>query len=302
MKLPNFLIVGAAKCGTTSLYRYLEQHPDVFMPRWKELSLFIGDPYGPLHRVKKPAYYRMVFKKAGREKAVGEASTCYLYDPDAPRLIQSGLGDIKIIITLRNPVDMAYSLYNHQLRKEGEHLTTFESALRAEAGRLRSARFRKTCYGWHANYYYSTRGYYHEQVKRYLDTFGRENVKLFLFDDLAADPAGITREAYRFIGVESSFTPEIKIHNQGGRIVAVPRFWEDRGLLQKTVSFVFSRNFPRKLPLLIKKRKLGPASPIDRATAQRLSLKFQEDIGRLEQLIARDLSAWRTGAVRGAHG
>lgn len=264
------------------------------MPRWKELSLFIGDPHGPLHRVRKPAYYHMVFSKAGPEIAVGEASTGYLYNKSSPELIKAGLGDIKIIILLRNPVDMAYSLYNHQLRKEGESLKTFESALQAEEKRINSHRFRRQCYGWHANYYYFSRGLYHNQVKRYIDTFGRENIKIFLFDDLASDPAGIAQQAYRFLGIYSRFVPAVRIHNKGGKIVAVPRFWEDRGLLQKTVSFVFSGNLFRKLPMLIEKRKIGPARPICLATARQLSKRYLDDIRRLEQLIGRDLTAWKS--------
>ncbi|MFC1812830.1 sulfotransferase domain-containing protein, partial [Thermodesulfobacteriota bacterium] len=185
--MPNFLIVGAAKSGTTSLYSYLNQHPDIFMPKWKELSFFIGDPAGPIHKVKKPEFFLRVFATVANQTAVGEASTSYLYDESAPKRIKEVLGAIKIIIVLRNPVDMAYSLYNHQVRKEGETLENFEAALEAEADRIRDPIFRKKCYGWHANYYYYHRGLYYEQVKRYLDVFGNENVIIFLFEDLADD-------------------------------------------------------------------------------------------------------------------
>ena len=126
---PNFLIVGAAKSGTTSLYHYLRQHPDIFMPEWKELSLFIGDPFGPLHRVKKPLYYQKAFSKVRDQNAVGEASTAYLFDEAAPKIIKAQLGKIRIIIILRDPVAMSYSLYNHQLRKEGETIENFQEAL-----------------------------------------------------------------------------------------------------------------------------------------------------------------------------
>jgi len=113
---PNFLIVGAAKSGTTSLYAYLKQHPDIFMPEWKELSFFTGDTFTPLHKAKKPQYYYRVFAKAKNEAAVGEASTSYLYDETAAGMIKEKLGNIKIIIALRDPVAMSYSLYNHQLQ------------------------------------------------------------------------------------------------------------------------------------------------------------------------------------------
>ena len=142
---PNFLIVGAAKCGTTSLYRYLSQHPDIFMPEWKELSLFIGDPFGPIHKVKKPYYYRKVFSKVKNQTAVGEASTTYLFDAAAPKIIKEQLGAIRIIITLRDPVNMSYSLYNHQLRKEGETIENFEEALAKEEDRRNDPEFKRKC-------------------------------------------------------------------------------------------------------------------------------------------------------------
>ncbi|MEJ2171099.1 MAG: sulfotransferase domain-containing protein [Desulfobacterales bacterium] len=138
-KMPNFLIVGAAKAGTTSLYEYLRQHPDIFMPEWKELSFFIGDACGPLHQARKAGYYYRVFSEVKQERAIGEASTSYLYDRAAPAIIKSKLGLVKILIILRDPVAMSYSLYNHQLRKEGETIADFEAALEAEGKRPRSA-------------------------------------------------------------------------------------------------------------------------------------------------------------------
>ena len=74
------------------MHRYLNQHPDIFMPEWKELSLFIGDPFGPIHKVKTPYYYRKVFSKVQKQTAVGEASTPYLFDEAAPRIIKEQLG------------------------------------------------------------------------------------------------------------------------------------------------------------------------------------------------------------------
>ena len=291
MALPNFLIVGAAKCGTTSLYRYLSQHPDIFMPKWKELSLFIGDPYGPLHRVKKTHYYYRVFSKVKNETAIGEASTCYLYDKASPNLIIDALGPIKIIIILRNPVDMAYSLYNHELRKEGETIDSFETALRIEGERYSSDLFQKQCYGWHANYYYFNRGLYYDQVRRYFNIFGKQNVKILLFDNLIIDPVKLSQLTYRFLGVDTNFLPEIKIHNRRGPLVTIPKFWRDYGLFQKTLSFALSKNLLRKAKLLIQKRRLGRSDPINITTAQLLSKRFLNDICRLESLIQKDLSA-----------
>lgn len=293
--MPNFLIVGAAKSGTTSLYRYLSQHPDIFMPKWKELSFFIKDPFGPIDKVKKPEYYCRVFAKVQNQSAIGEASTSYLVDESAPKRIKEVLGTIKILIVLRDPVEMSYSLYNHQARKEGETLKTFEAALEAEEGRRRDHCFRKKCYGWHANYYYYHRGLYFGQVKRYLDTFSKDNVMIFLFEEFISDPVWIAQRAFRFLGVDDSFVPVIKVHNPAGNILNIPRFWEDAGLFQKTVSFVFSRNLIRKIPFLLRNIDRKPPQPINPTTAQRLRKRFHDDICSLEQLIGRDLSTWKKG-------
>lgn len=291
--MPNFLIVGAAKAGTTSLYEYLRQHPDIFMPQWKELSFFIGDPYGPLHRVRKPAYYRKVFSGVKHHRAVGEASTSYLYDRTAPEIIKSKLGPVKILIILRDPVAMSYSLYNHQSRKEGETITDFESALAAEGKRLNDPAFKKKCYGWHANYYYFQRGLYCEQVQRYLDTFGQDHVKILLFDELAGDAVRVVQEVYRFLEVDDTFVPEIRVHNPAGGVISIPRFWQDTGLFLKTFQYVFSKNIIRKIPHLLRNIGRKPPAPLNRDTERNLRQKFYGDICRLEQLIGKDLSAWK---------
>ena len=291
--LPNFLIVGAAKAGTTSLYEYMRQHPNIFMPEWKELSFFIGDPFGPLHRVKKPQFYYRVFADTHNCKAVGEASTSYLFDTDAPDIIFKKLGLIQIIIILRDPVAMSYSLYNHQVRKEGETISDFESALAAENQRRQSLGFRESCYGWHANYYYYHRGLYFEQVKRYLDRFGKKHVKILLFDELTKTPVPVVQDLYRFLSVDDSFVPAIKVHNPAGGILNIPRFWKDTGLFLKTFQFVFSKNLVKKMPHLCRNLGRKPPLPINSDTAHRLRKNFENDICRLEDLIGKDLSAWK---------
>jgi hypothetical protein len=245
-------------------------------------------------RVKSLHDYRRLFSDIRNEKAIGEASTCYLYDASSPIRIRNSLGPIKIVIILRNPVDMAYSLYNHQLRKEGETIEVFEDALKAETNRFNSDLFKKECYGWHANYYYFRRGLYHDQVKRYIDTFRESRVKVFLFDDLVKNPAAIAQQIYQFLEVDDTFSPSVSIFNKTGTKIDIPDFWEDIGLFRKTVSFVLSKNAIRKVRLLVQKRNLPPTRPIRIDTAKSLSKKFEADIVRLEDLLEVDLSFWKS--------
>jgi hypothetical protein len=290
---PNFLIVGAAKCGTTSLHRYLSQHPQIFMPEWKELSLFIDDPFGPLHRVPSAAVYYRLFEKAAGFPARGEASTAYLYNPASPRLIRSALKDPRIVIILRDPVAMSYSLYHHEYRKEGETIDRFEDALAVEPNRMKDPGFQGRCFGWHANYYYFHRGLYTPQVKRYLERFGPARVCILLFEELKHSPLATVRTLYRFLGVDDAFVPELKIYNKAGELLNVPRFWSDGGLFLKTAQYALKGNVFRKMPHLLR-NLIRPRLPKMRPkTARRLRRRFRPDIEALEKLIERDLSRWK---------
>lgn len=291
--LPNFLIVGAAKSGTTSLYKYLKQHPDIFMPERKEPCFFVGDPSGLTYQIKKEKYYRKLFATVQNESAIGEASTAYLYDNEAPKRIIEYLGKIKIIILLRNPIEAVYSLYNHEVRREGETLRTFEEALEAEETRRGNPEFKKNCYGWHANYYYFDRGMYYRQVKRYIDMFGRHNMLIFIFEELTGNPVSLAKKAFRFLEVDTAFVPEFKRHNPGGTILDIQRFWTDAGLFQQIFHSIFSGNIIKKALLLLRNACRKPAGPIAETTAQTLRKRFYDDICRLEQLTEKNLSAWK---------
>ena len=290
---PNFLIVGAAKCGTTSLYRYLNEHPRIFMPEWKELSLFIDDPSGPLHRVPTAHRYYRLFSAARRHTARGEASTAYLFNRAAPGLIAAALEGVRIIIILRNPVEMAYSLYHHEYRKEGETLPTFEKALAAEPRRFKNPEFTRHCFGWHANYYYFLRGLYAPQVKRYLDRFGKKRVRIVLFEDLKASPLAVARGLYRFLGVSDDFSPTLKVYNKAGELLNIPRFWTDEGLFFKTAAYLVKGRLFRKLPHLARNLLLPRPPKMRPETKNRLREKFRPSIEALEALIERDLSGWK---------
>ena len=160
---PNFFIVGAAKAGTTSLHRYLEQHPQVFMSSVKEPRFFEAgwEKIGKARflipaRIAGEREYLQLFKEAGESKAIGEASPSYLYDEEAPYLIKEKIPKAKIIISLRDPIDRAYSQYLHFVRA-GIETKPFCDALFNELGD-----------------YYVQPGQYSDQVRRYLEVFGRD--------------------------------------------------------------------------------------------------------------------------------
>ena len=216
---PNFFVVGAAKSGTTSLWQYLRQHPDIFMPTdiaLKEPSYYC-DSYGVEGY---EAYLSIFFRDVRNEKRIGEASTPYLTSPESARKILEAVPDAKIIMLLRNPVNRAYSLWKWMHAYRYETISSFEDALEAEFNCRRNnpeflSQFRKggSTYYWDFMYFHS--GLYHTQVKRYHDLFPKEQLSMIIFEDFIQNPLQMVQELYDFLGVDSNFSPEIKIHNEG---------------------------------------------------------------------------------------
>jgi hypothetical protein len=297
MALPNFVIVGAAKCGTTSLYQYLKPHPEVFMSKRKEPNFFVGDP-GHRNKVTEEEY-KALFAAVTIEKAVGEASVAYLYDRSAPQGIYDYLGaKTKIIVLLRNPVDMAYALWGHMVRAGGEKLP-FADALQAESQRIQDETFRRDAIGWVYSYAYSDRARYAQQVERYVWRFGVSQVRVYVFEEFFHDALLYYRDVCRLLGVREDFTPEVKIYNPTGPVIST--FLQDVVNVRKPWKEPIKLVVPKAARKWLKTRiywlnrwnhiPLPKLSPRERETAWQL---FGEDIGRLEQLLGRNLlSVWR---------
>lgn len=293
MTLPNFFIVGAAKSGTTSLYRYLQQHPQIFMPELKEPSFFIDWERG----VQTQQDYEALFSTASGYKAIGEASTAYLFNSATPERIRTLIPNARIIIMLRNPVEMAYALWrmNRQNDSTGEKFS-FSVALQKETQRMLDSEFPGRCGPWwHQNYYYFHRGLYHDQVKRYLDLFGRSKTKIFPFEEFKEDPLKICQELFLFLDVDPEFIPVMKIHNanipvrhSGLHKLLTKSSWGQRmdSISNKgRVPYFWLWEFLMKLNL-----KKPP--PLGEQLRKELITKFRPDIEKLEGLIGRDLSLW----------
>jgi hypothetical protein len=197
--LPNFLILGAQKAGTTALYAYLHWHPQVTGPSFKEVSFF------DRHYARGERWYRAHFP-ARRREAIGEASPSYLLHPLAPERVAGLLPDARLIALLRNPVDRAFSHYQHEVALGREPLS-FEDALAAEDERLRGEverMLRDPTYFSHAwwNYTYAARGRYAEQLERWYAAFPRERLLVLLTEELAQDPGPTYRRVLDFLGLE----------------------------------------------------------------------------------------------------
>jgi hypothetical protein len=284
---PNFLIVGAARSGTTSLCYWLKQHPEVFMPDNKEPSYFVNG-YG----VSNWDIYVSLFKAGEGKRAIGEASTAYLSAPEAPKWIRKMLGQVRIIILLRNPVERALSLYAWMVMEGYEWLPTLESAVAEEDKRYADEQFRRTCPEWFWDYMYFRSGLYCEQVERYISVFGRDLVRIYLFEDLVSSPGKVYSELCEFLGISDTFRPVFSPQNPS----RIPRFIKLQ-YLARTAMSVQNRNL-RKLAALIAplimslNTRLGHKAVMSPLFRRKLLDMYRSDITNLADLIRRDLSEW----------
>lgn len=217
--LPSFRLVGAPKCGTTSIASCMTRHPQVHLSPIKEPKFFTaqfvpfplrgpGDAFVENFTVKSFDQYRRLFCRVRSERAVGEASvdSLYFYRQTIP-LIKKVLGDVKIIIVLHNPVDRAFSAYKNMLRDARESLS-FEEALEIEEDRSRN--------GYEYLWRYIDVGFYHRQVKAFLENFTR--VKVLILEHFAKGSFEPLRQLFEFLEVDPSFSPKRQLlFNVSGR-------------------------------------------------------------------------------------
>ncbi|MEZ4677505.1 MAG: sulfotransferase [Caldilineaceae bacterium] len=285
MTLPNFVIAGVKKASTTSLYYYLDQHPQIFMSPIKEPKFFAYDPRDPecvnadhnRFPVRTLSDYEMLYADANGAHALGEASPLYIDSQFALEQMAQLIPNVRLIFSLRQPVERAYSLYLMGIR-DGVERRSFYEAVRNDLGR------------WQGFQYY-------QALKPWFERFGANQIRVVLFEDLKKDPVGITQSLYEFLGVDSTFVPDTsEKHNVGG----VPK----NMVLQRTVTSI-RRSRLRKFIVdyvpqswrsaytHMHKRNLQKAPPMPADAAYLLQDLYSDDVRALETLLQRDLSIWK---------
>ncbi len=295
MNTPNFLVIGAQKAGTTSLYHYLKQHPAIFMPTLKEPHFFsseneVSDEYPLLKSnvvIRDIENYRKLFKNVQEEIAIGEASPSYLYWAKTPETIKYYIPEVKLIAILRQPIERAYSNYLHAVRIGVEKNDNFEEAINEEF----ECRKRGIAQS-HIRHYYA-KGFYSQQLQRYYNLFDQEQIKIWLFDELTSNPHKVMKEMYNFLGVDSAFTPDVsERHNTSG----IPKNPISKLIMKREIKRfrnTIKKYLPNYLTKQIRKWVLKKAYPLSAETRARLTQKYySEEIPKLQALIDRDLSAW----------
>ena len=296
--LPNFLIIGAAKSGTTAIYTYIKQHPEIFMSPKKELRYFSNIypqpknvPNQYIHEsVSSLEEYEHFFDGVTDERVIGESSPTYLYTPGTAENIKLNIPHVKLLVILRNPIDRAYSAYTHALREWKEPAKTFKEALDLETQRIEA--------GWGMLWHYTNAGFYFEQLSRYYRIFDSLQIKVVLYDDLVNDPYDLLQDIFLFLGVDIKFKPDISSRpNVSGfpknaRLdIFLRKLFLGDNLLKRISQNLFPTAFRKKVTTKIRQTNLEKrAMPLD--TRKQLAMTFSEDILQLEKLINRDLSLW----------
>ncbi len=299
---PNLFIVGAAKSGTTTLHYALDQHPQVYMSKKKEPGYFVW-PEEHLEFINngklitEPRFlvnhlddYLKLFEDGRDKKVRGESSTTYLFFYEKAiagiKKIHPDPEQVHIVITLRNPVDRAYSQYMHKLR-DGAETLSFEDALDKEPWRKEN--------NWHFDYQYSQRGMYYEQVKAYLDHF--PFVKIYLSEDLRADGGGVVNSLEDFLEIDRvslDLTSELNASGEA-KVEALNKFLKKENPVKKFVGALLPKSLRRTLRLKVQstvykynleKKEMNPE------TRERLKNLYRNDVMKLQELIGRDLTSW----------
>jgi hypothetical protein len=311
--VPNFFLIGAGKSGTTSLYHYLRQHPHIFMSPIKEPCYFASEirvenlapsyrrhvkrmslrfpellgttnsvkPFGWL--VSEWADYLSLFRNVDGHAAIGEASAAYLWSTTAPRNIAARRPDARIIVMLRDPAERAFSQYLHQLAV-GLIRCSFREHIQAC---MRSDRKSIS-----AHYPLLEIGSYHCQVKRYLETFPRQNIRIYWYEEAWRDPGALLADVFRFLNVDATHRPNTSHRSLERR---APRFPAVNYVLKR---FEIAHRLNEAFPLLL--RPAASRLLFQRSSTLRMDAHdrrylidyYRQDIMKLAALLDRDLSSW----------
>ena len=282
----DFFIVGAPKAGTTSLYKYLNQHQDVVMSSVKEPNYFSNeelesqDLYYASKNITDEKDYHSLFQANGEKKKLGEASVSYLFYPKVSKRIFTYNKDAKMIIILRNPVDRAYSHYKMDFRL-GFVKRDFEDLV------LNNNQEGSLFYQQ-----YIDLGLYHLQVKSYIDEFGSTNVCVMFYEDLKKDRATFVNNIFSFLNLKSDSNINFNLKYNKSKLPSnnFMRYLYSISLVRKTASFLFNE---RLINFINKNFFRESNQEIESKVRHKLNQVFLNDIFMLEKLLNKDLSSWK---------
>jgi len=305
MKKPDFFIVGAPRSGTTSLFSYLKEHPDIFMCVPKEPHYFCKDLYADATQFYRKNWFHIfdertyseLFSKCEEVKIAGEASTTYLYSKVAAKEIYKFNPEAKIIIILREPVGFLHSWHSYVFNCYEENIKDFKTALESEDPRKQGLVELPKLVKHPSRLYYSEMAKFSDQVQRYIDVFPREQIKIIIFDELKNDVEKVYVDILDFLNVSSSYMPDFTVQNPN----EILRFPLIGAVLRNNLIVRIKNAIPRQaktykfFSLLFNKlnTKAKPRTLLDNTLREQLMNDLKSEVALLSEITKRDLmSLW----------
>lgn len=294
---PNFFIVGGPKCGTTAMVEYLRTHPDVFISEPKEPN-YLADDMPGMKYVDTEEEYLNLFKKAGSNKVIGDASIFYMFSKEAIKNIYKLNPNAKLLVMLRNPIEMSHSFHQQILFTLDENEKNFEKALNLEENRKKGESIPKDCRASKL-LYYSEIAKYGEQLENIYEYFSRENVKVILFDDFKKSNRNSYVEVLNFLEIKDDGRNEFPRVNDSKKAKS--------NFINKIVNRPpkFAQSIAKLTRKILNKPRLGILSSLDHMNREKLEKKeitikekqlllasYKEDIKKTEKILNKDLSSW----------
>lgn len=300
---PDFLVIGAGKCGTTSLDHYLRQHPGIYMSPVKEpnfyglVSLDVDEFATTPEQVKfynscvtEEQEYLRLFEEAGINQLKGEISNTYLYHSQACAEIKSRIPEAKLVAIFRQPAERLYSRYLHLARENRLPTRDFSDCL-------------DTSTIWWQRDDLVKEGFYFKHLSKFYENFSSDQIKVFLFEDLKRDPQALMRELLEFLGADSSFEPDMSVNYNSSGFVKNKLYdsvFGQIGIVRKAAGAMIPNSLFKKLKnsqgaqkALNKVREKNLHKPkFDPDLKRSITDIYKEDIVKLSELIGRDLKHW----------
>jgi hypothetical protein len=314
-RVPDFFIVGHAKCGTTALYEMLRAHPQIYMPAVKEPQFFARNPLTPERRDGPRSFeqtgthretidqYLALFAAAGTEQRVGEASTFYLWSDAAPGRIAAQRPDARIIAILREPSSFLYSLHLQMVQNGAESELDLRKAMALEDARRRGEQIPAHAY-WPEALMYSQRVRYVEQLRRYHSVFGKEQVLVLIYDDFKRENRQTLETVLNFLEVDDTVPLELVSANKTVAVrsvrlrSALRRVRKGEGPMSRafrgaTLALTSSRLRREVLHPMRRRIVFATAQPPDERLMLELRRRFKGEVAALSEYLDRDLlSLW----------
>lgn len=315
MPTPNFLIIGERRSGTTSMARWIECHPEIFLHPQMDIGYFIDkELVGSKDWKPGPANYEQWAKEHSKEEyldyfqtangqiAIGEKSADYLFWHQSHQRIKNYFSDIKLVITLRNPIDRAWSMYWNELGK-GRETLSFEEAIAAEEKRIQESDYARD----HLSYL--TRGFYDQSISKLLESFPKSQIHVFILEQVRKNPKKYLSELYDFLGVNPQHGYENIKREYNASWTAIPKaFWKRNTTLAsieatyfKSIELVarkilFRKDLYKRRQFQMLMSKPFRYSKADFKISKELKNQLQDiyrpHIKNLENILDRDLSIW----------